>query len=269
MIIAGIDIGGTNTHTVLMKGTKIISKFTLPGTSNTIARECFGDLLKKAGIEIRNIDKIIVTGGGSRRLDRDIFGKEFVNAEEIESLGLGGIYLSGKNSVFVVSMGTGTAFVSVKDKRIEHLGGSGVGGGTLWGLSKLILDKSIDEAEKLAMIGSCQNIDMTVNDIIGTDLCRIPKEATAANFGKLDGEYKDADLASGMINMVAESLGVMAYFASKTQNLENEILICGRVILNKMIKERITETIRLFGGRAIIPKDAEYCGAIGAALSLY
>ncbi len=269
MIVAGIDIGGTNTQGVLMEGKKIITKLSLSGTNNTVAKNCFDNLLEKAGIKNRDPVKIIVTGGGSRKLDMDIFGKEFVTADEIESIGLGAIYLSNKDNLFVVSMGTGTAFVSVKNKNIEHLGGSGVGGGTLHGLSRLILNKTIDEAEKLAATGNRQNIDITVNDIIGGDLCKIPKEATAANFGKMDTEYNNEDVASSMLNMIAESIGVMSYFAAKTRGQEKEILICGRVALNDIIGKNMINTIRMFGGDAFIHENAEYCGAIGAVLSLY
>jgi len=268
MIAAGIDVGGTNTKAVLMKDGEIISRCRFNGNSDEIASECFFNLLKKAGMKIKDIDKIALTGGASRKIGKSVFVKGFVLADEIESLGLGGMHLSGKDSVFVASMGTGTAFVSVKNNKIEHLGGSGVGGGTLSGLSKLILDNSIDEAERTAMNGSRHNIDMTVNDIIGKDLCKIPKDATAANFGKLEGVYNNADIASGIINMVAEALGVMIYFASKTEGLENDILICGRVALNKIISKRVVQTISMFGGKSSIPEDAEYCGAIGAVLSL-
>lgn len=269
MIVAGIDIGGTDTKAVLMKDRKIISRYSLSGTTEMTARECLSKALEKAGIKITGLDKIAATGGGARKLGKAVFSKGFELKDEIKSIGLGGMHLSGKKSVFIACVGTGTAFVSVKGGRIEHLGGSGVGGGTLFGLSKLILDKSIEEAEKIAMNGSRQNIDMTVNDIIGMDLCKIPKDATASNFGKLEEGYNDSDIALSILNMIAETIGVMSYFAAKSCGLENDIIFCGRVSLNPCIKERLGETIRIFGGRALFPDDAGYCGAIGAVLSFY
>ena len=66
---------------------------------------------------------------------------------EFGSLAKGGLYLSGLKSAIVVSCGTGTAVVwARKNKPVVHLGGTGVGGGTLQGLGKLIL--KTDSVEK-------------------------------------------------------------------------------------------------------------------------
>ena len=48
--------------------------------------------------------------------------------------------MSGLDRAVVVSMGTGTAYVMADKGRVSHLGGTGVGGGTLLGLSGLTLN---------------------------------------------------------------------------------------------------------------------------------
>jgi type II pantothenate kinase len=41
--------------------------------------------------------------------------------------------------MIVVSMGTGTSLVKCDGKEIKHIGGIGIGGGTLAGLSRIML----------------------------------------------------------------------------------------------------------------------------------
>ena len=66
--------------------------------------------------------------------------------------------------------------------------------------------------------------------------------------------------------MIGEVIGVMAYFAAKSVDQEEKILLCGRVAMNSTVNKKAVETIELFGGKAEIPKKAEYCAAIGAAI---
>ncbi len=59
--------------------------------------------------------------------------------DEFLANGLGAQYNTGLDSLLVVSMGTGTSFVKVQGSTVEHIGGLGIGGGTILGLSKLLL----------------------------------------------------------------------------------------------------------------------------------
>ena len=85
----------------------------------------------------------------------------------------------------VVSMGTGTSFVGVKDGIPVHLGGIGIGGGTIIGLSKLMLNTNdIDKIQELASGGKVGNIDLRIGDISKNPLPGLDLEITASNFGK-------------------------------------------------------------------------------------
>ena len=72
--------------------------------------------------------------------------------DEFTANGVGGGYFAGDTKEFmVVSMGTGTSFVGVKNGVPVHLGGIGIGGGTIIGLSKLMLNTNdIDKIQELA-----------------------------------------------------------------------------------------------------------------------
>jgi len=261
-MILSIDIGGTNTHGVLMDDGKVKSAHTVEGKEPGDVRDCFGILSKKAGNEGFGL---VLTGGGARKMQPADFPVPFRAIDEIEAIGAGGELLSGRKDIFVVSIGTGTAFVSVRGGRCEHVGGTGVGGGTIHGLSGLMLGLDPDGAEEAAR-GAGGNLDITVGDIVGGSLGRIPSHATASNFGRARRGSGGPEAASSLLTMIAESIGVMAFFAAKTRGQEGSILICGRVAINKIIKEKIVYTIGMFGGKASIPKDAEFCAAMGAAV---
>jgi type II pantothenate kinase len=265
IMIAGIDIGGTNTQGVLLNGKTLKSSVSIIGNKPAHARKCHRFLMGKSqGMDV----KLLLTGGGSRRLRKSDLPVRFGTVEEIKAIGTGGTYLSGKNSVFVVSIGTGTAFASVKKGRIRHAGGTGIGGGTIHGLSRLMLNMTLAKVEKTAKKGGRgHDLDLRVRDIVGGGVGKIPASATASNFGKAMRGSSKTEIASSLLKMVGEAIGSMSYYAAKNVGQEKNIIICGRVAMNGVIKRRIRETIRLLGGRAGIPHKAEYCAAIGAALS--
>ncbi len=262
-MIIGIDVGGTNTHGVVLESGRILRKCAVEGNTPSHARKCFNCLSK--GIGSKPV-RICVTGGNARKLKKSDFGMPFRAVSEIGSIGRGGMHLSKRKNVFVVSMGTGTAFVSVRNGVSMHIGGTGVGGGTIEGLSRIMLSMTPGQAEKAAgKTGS--HVDLTVKDIVGRGIGRIPASATAANFGRVSGRPSKAAISSSMLKMIGESVGVASYFAARTVSQEKSMLLCGRVAINGTVKKRILYTIGMFGGRASVPKDAEYCAAIGAALS--
>jgi type II pantothenate kinase len=265
-LAAGIDMGGTNTHGVVLRDGRVWRKASLPGNGKKEAAECFRRLARGMGRGEVKVLKLMLTGGGARNVEKNVIPIPFSIAGEIEAIGRGGVFLSGKRDVFVVSMGTGTAFVSVKGGKAIHLGGTGMGGGTVMGLSCLMLDTDPDGAEEIARSAG-RTLDVTVADIAGSGIGKIPGSATASNFGKACGKCGEPEVAASMFRMVSESVGVMAYFAAKSVGQEGRVLICGRVPVNAIVRKRILYTVGMFGGKAAVPKNAEYCAAIGAALS--
>lgn len=262
-MIIGIDIGGTNTQGVLFDKKRMVAFFSLEGNKATQLNRCYRFLGKKAGNDLK---KVVLTGGGSRNI-RPIHIKEktgYVN--EIEAIGNGGKFLSKKKDIFVVSIGTGTAFVSVKKGKAKHAGGTGIGGGTIYGLSKLMLGMPLNKVENIAK-KSKVDLDLTVKDIVGGGIGKVPGYATASNFGKAKKTSNKTEIASSLLKMIGETIGSMAFFAAKGVNQEKKILICGRVAMNGVVKKKVIHTIKMLGGDAKIPRGAEFGAAIGAAVS--
>jgi type II pantothenate kinase len=274
MLIAGLDIGGSVTKGVLFDDEKIIAYSEVQASDSiTSALGCLGRLLADTGMKIRDLRKVALTGSITRRLKLDMIEIDYRVIDEIEAIGLGGLYLSGKNEAIVVSVGTGTAIVYArrhgKEYSVEHLGGTGVGGGTIAGLGKLLLKKDYpSNIFKEALGGDLSRVNLQVRDIVGGPIGRIPAEATASNFGKVGDDTRPEDIALGLITMIAEVIATIAYFAAKQKSLEENIIFVGKLPSQEIFSKRLLDTLNVLGGKATIPKNAEYATAIGAAKAL-
>uniref|UniRef100_A0A7S0ZF09 Pantothenate kinase n=1 Tax=Timspurckia oligopyrenoides TaxID=708627 RepID=A0A7S0ZF09_9RHOD len=89
----------------------------------------------------------------------------------------------------LVNIGSGVSIVHVTGPgKYERVSGSSLGGGTFWGLSRLLTNcKTFDEVIELTKDGQNENVDMMVGDIYGGDYGKIGLSANviAASFGKV------------------------------------------------------------------------------------
>lgn len=139
-VILGIDIGGSSTKIVgLAPDLSVIDMLRVKADDPlTSLYGAMGNFLSTHHLQLSDIRHIALTGVGSSYVEGDIYGVKTIKVEEFPSVGVGGLALSGKEHAVVVSMGTGTSFLwANKGGEIRHLIGSGVGGGTLAGLSSL------------------------------------------------------------------------------------------------------------------------------------
>lgn len=268
-MVIGIDIGGTTTKIVSLKEGKITQLLTVKASDPvTSASGALGKLLDTAKMSLGDIRKVIVTGVGSSAIKETLIGLRVQRVDEFIAIGLGGLFLSKLQKAVVVSMGTGTAIVGANGKEITHLGGTGIGGGTLLGLSRSIFNISdFPTIVEIAKTGSLKNIDLAVRDITAVKIGELPENATASNFGKVGDTASKGDYALGVLNLIFQVIGVMAVFAAKLDG-EKDIVLIGKLA-------NIPEAVEIFDGLAKlyqvsfhIPPNAEYATAVGAAISL-
>ncbi|MBQ9847925.1 MAG: type II pantothenate kinase [Clostridia bacterium] len=269
-IIVGIDVGGSTTKIVGFDGERLLA----PGlvkANDPIASVYggFGKFTSDNKIALSDIEKIMVTGVGSSFLGDNIYGVEAVHVNEFRADGLGGLYLSQIDEAVVVSMGTGTAFVYANGATDEytHLGGTGVGGGTLVGLAdKLLGIRTAQHVSDLALGGDIANIDLLISDITETDISpTLSNSATASNFGRVSDLASREDIALGLINMVFETIAMLAIFSARMKNIKNIVLIGNLTVLPQAM-EIFQKLEKMFGVNIIIPENAAYGTVIGAAL---
>jgi type II pantothenate kinase len=266
-MIIGIDIGGSTTDAVVLDDVAHVVSVEA-NDPVAAAAGALGKLVSDLRHRLSDITAIAATGGGARFLGDDLLGVPVHKVDEITAIGLGGSTLADRSEALVVSMGTGTALVSVKGGTIQHVGGTGVGGGTLLGLSKHLLNVArLETLEQLAARGDLSRIDLTVGDVAGGPVGNLPADATASNFGKLSSDAGPEDKARALINMIAEVIVSLSVTAARASGL-HDIVLTGKLLRVKPFVARLTATRQLFDRAFIIPPHAEFATAIGAARSL-
>ncbi|MCS7119904.1 MAG: FGGY-family carbohydrate kinase [Candidatus Bathyarchaeota archaeon] len=266
-MILGVDIGASTVKQILLDGSEIIFKGFCELSGETFDLKSLQNIISEAERRYE-IKLVALSGGGSRMINESPLGKTVIKVDEISAIGIGGLRLTGKDKGLVVSAGTGTAMVAVYEngRIIKHVGGTGVGGGTLLGLSrKLIGVGDFSLLERIASQGRAGKVDLTVCDIAGGPVGIIPADATASNFGKVSADSSKEDIAAGIFNMVSQVIGVLAAMAAKAYGLENDVILTGGLARSKLITQNVTTTANLFGVKVNVPKDPEYCAAVGAA----
>ncbi len=269
-IIVGIDVGGSTTKIVGFDGDRLFEPI-LVKANDPIASVYggFGKFTNDNKIPLDRIQKVMVTGVGSDFLGDNIYGLETVHVNEFIANGKGGLYLSKMDEAVVVSMGTGTAYVYSNRNTQEyvHLGGTGIGGGTLVGIAdKLLGIRSAQHVAELALGGNLNNIDLMISDITQNDISpTLSTNTTASNFGKVSDLATREDIALGLVNMVFETIAMMAIFSARMKNIKDIVLI-GNLTALPQAPEIFAKLKNMFDVNIIIPENAAYGTVIGAAL---
>ncbi len=272
-IVIGIDIGGSTTKIVGFRreseGRELMSPlFVKSADPITSAYGAFGKFIDCNALALTDIEKVLMTGVGASHLSRPIYDLPCTTVPEFKSIGLGGLYLSGLDEAIVVSLGTGTAIVHARTGRdSDYLGGTGVGGGTLLGLSRQMLGvEDIDHLAALAAGGDLSNVNLRISDITKKEFMpTMPEHMTASNFGKLSDVASREDIALGIMNMVFESVGMLAVFAARSRGVR-DIVVAGNLTVIDYAHTAFANLSSMFDLNFIIPKHAQYATVIGTAL---
>ena len=269
-IVIGIDVGGSTTKIVGFEGEHMITPtFVKAGDPIASAYGAFGKFTAENKIKLSDIEKIMMTGVGSTYIENDLYGIPAIHKVEFDCVGLRGLYLSKLPEAIIGSLGTGTAMVHAKnDGTTEYLGGTGVGGGTLIGLSKKMLGVSnVENLVELAEGGDLGNVDLRISDISSKEMHPgLPDYMTAANFGKLSDVAHRADVALGVINLVFESVGVLAVFSARRFGIR-DIVLTGNLTTIPQSRKIFDTLNMMFDVNIVVPENAQYGTVIGAALS--
>ena len=276
-IVIGIDVGGSTTKIVGFKevdGKREIfaPQFISANDPLTSTYGAFGKFTDENRIAISDIDRVFMTGVGASYIKRNLYGIECIRVPEFTCIGRGGLYLSGLEDALIVSMGTGTAIVHAgRDGSTKYLGGTGVGGGTLVGLSKLMCGaESIDHIVEIASTGNLANVDLRIKDMTAAGTAPVMNaDMTAANFGNVSDVATKADIAKGISNLVYETVGMVSVFASRSVGV-TDIVLTGNLTRLESCTRKFEEFNHLgYGVRFTVPDLSEFSTAIGCAISAF
>ncbi|HEY8422572.1 MAG TPA: type II pantothenate kinase [Thermoclostridium sp.] len=267
-MILGIDIGGSTTKITGFYENKIISPILVRATDPISSLYgAFGKFVTVNNLQLTDISYVMITGVGSSYVKERIYQIPTGKVEEFYAIGMGGLFLSGLSSAIIVSMGTGTAFVKAeKNGIVKHLGGTGVGGGTLLGLSNRMLNiRHFDDLIGMARGGNLENVDLFIKDITNKEIVGLPPESTASNFGKISDLATKTDIALGIINLVFQVIGVMSVFAARTDGTK-DIVLTGNLTNVPQSRDIFDGLTKIHPVKFHIPEHAEYATALGAAI---
>lgn len=272
-LVIGIDVGGSTTKIVGFdeQGALIAPMLVRAADPTASVYGAFGKFTQHNALQLDDIDRVMITGVGSSCINDTIYGLPCIHVQEFQSVGLGGQYLTGIADAIIVSMGTGTALTHVYRNdagktHVDYLGGTGVGGGTVVGLSRLMLGmNTFEHVAELAQTGDLDRIDLQIRDFSGSDIS-LPKEMTASNFGKVSDVATREDIALGILNMVYETVGMMSIFNARSYHIR-DIVLTGTLTNQPLCREIFTSLNTMFDVHFLIPKHSQFATVIGAALS--
>jgi type II pantothenate kinase len=261
-----IDLGITNIDIVLE-------------SSNGIRHERIATTLRPSIEQVAEIlsaqpvplDRAAVTGGRYRSLPDFCGSTRLVKVSEVNAVGLGGLALSTLEQALVVSAGSGTVMVAARGQSCTHVTGSAVGGGTLQGLSRLLLGTAdAIEIDALAQQGDANHADLTLVEAVGGNVGLLPTNANAVNFGRLarsDVSLPPQDIAAALVRLVGQVIAVVAINAAHAQMLE-EIVVIGHLVDLPSVRAVLTEVAGYYQAKITVPANPGTGTALGAYLAL-
>lgn len=262
MNIIGVDSGSSAVKLVeVNKKGEVLHKLILEKMPIIQAIEIF---INKENVNKKDIWKFVLTGVGKDEIGQKIYGIPTIKVDEFVAIGTGGLYFTKQNSGLIVSIGTGTAFVMAEENKFKHIGGTGVGGGTLINLCKKFGGvNSFNEINNLILKGNLENIDLTIQDISTQEIPTLPKDTTSSNFGKLNNKARKEDVVLGISNMIFETIGMMAVFAIQNTKCKN-IIVIGSVATMPYMKKVLEKIEKIHNVKFIIPEQAKFATVLGA-----
>jgi len=192
--------------------------------------------------------------------------KEIQLISEIDAIGFGGSTLANYSDCIVVSIGTGTAIVHFSKLSARHVAGTGLGGGTIKGLSSIIcgLDDPL-KIETQALKGDPSKINLTISDLGYEGLSFLGADMTASNFADIKSD-KPEDMAAGILRLVGETVGIIASLCAREFNCPDRIVVVGKVANSQFIRHTIDLVGTLYQTRFTFPQNPGYATVYGAAM---
>ena len=255
--VLGVDLGASTTKLALMKGRKCLK------TMLAEKDEPLEDAIRR--MNVGKIDRVALTGVGASYIDGNVLNLPTVKVEEFDALSRGAKQNVRVHNCVLASVGTGTAFVRISPVHTAHLGGTGMGGGMLKGLCRALCGtENMQEFYDLANKGDLSRVDLVLKDVSQGNISNLKPETTVANLAKLAPDASREDIALGIYNLVFQSLGVMAAFATKGL-LTRKVVMVGTIAQYPGAPAILDTVAQLHKVKFIIPENAGFITAIGAA----
>ncbi|APA08791.1 hypothetical protein sscle_04g035610 [Sclerotinia sclerotiorum 1980 UF-70] len=204
----------------------------------------------------------------------------------------------------LVNIGSGVSMIKVSGPReYQRVGGTSLGGGTLWGLLSLLTGaRTFDDMLGMAERGDNAKVDMLVGDIYGTDYGKIGLKSStiASSFGKVfrmkreaerlaedsggqnnseepstsshstsDPPFSHEDISRSLLYAISNNIGQIAYLQSEKHSLST-IYFGGSFIRgHRQTINTLSYAIKFWSNgekKAMFLRHEGYLGSVGAFL---
>lgn len=173
------------------------------------------------------------------------------------------------NTYIITNVGTGTSIHFAGPEEYERVGGSGMGGGTLIGLSYLLTGiEAYEEILRLGKEGDGRSLNVKVKDIYTDEEPPISGDLTASNFGNImnmkNNEYENKDYIAAVVRMIGETITTMSVQMADRLNTDSIVYIGSTFDKHDHLKEIIGGYTKLRGKEPCFLPYGEFSGAVGA-----
>ena len=268
MSAAGVDVGATLAKLAIRASDGRLQFDVMPVQAiEQVARK----------VESSSAAHIGLTGGGASKL-ASLLRSDTVRAVEFDAWRRGAEELlrqQGRNrsgAFLLVSLGTGTSAILVKEGEAIRVGGTALGGGTIVGLAAALTGSAnFAEISERAQRGDRRRVDLLVSDIYPAGELSLPGDLNAASFAKLalreqHGTADPRDLAHAIIGLVGENVGLICGGLAVAARV-SRVVYGGSTLRNNPTLIDILETIAAtHGHEAVFLENPEFAGALGALI---
>jgi type II pantothenate kinase len=271
--VVAIDFGASNTDAcaVIEQRIRVWSEW----RKGMPSEESIEAILKAGGLQLGDVELIAVTGGHHQILPDKVQGIPVIKIGELVAIGRGGQALATGSwhlpaePLLVVSAGSGTAMVAARGNQYQHVTGTGIGGGTLLGLGRLLLETTNPtEVDQLALAGNPNGADLALRDLVSGPIGALPADATAVNFGRiarLESLPSRQDLAAALVNMIGQVIATLGTNAARAAQVKRGI-VTGHLTDMATMRVTIARVGTFFGFPLETCTEAGFATVIGALL---
>lgn len=267
--VAAIDFGSSNTD-VVWQESATRRHWVLPSEGHPDAQRLTA-ALAAGGVSPADLAWIAVTGGNRSTLPDALGGTPIYRVDEVQAIGRGGLALAERTAGVITSAGSGTAVVAAGPAGARHVTGTGVGGGTLVGLARMLVG-TVDpmEIDALAAAGTETSHNLTIAEVLGQAIGALPPETTAVNFGRVARHPVDApreDMAAALVNLVGQVIAVIAINAARAEQVD-EAIIVGHLADLPSMRRTFSRVAKFYGVTLSLPAEGGSASALGALLAI-
>ena len=161
-------------------------------------------------------------------------------------------------------MGTGTAYARFPGGNYPYWRQWRYGGTPRF-IRAIISGKNIETIDMLARQGDLHNVDLFISEITKSKISSLPPDVTASNLGRIKNTATKSDLALGLLNMIFQTVGMLAVFACRNDTIK-DVVFTGALTVFPQARTVFAGLREMYGLNFIIPEKAVFATAIGATI---